>query len=95
VTYTWLNLAFTVLALTVAHFLRGKTNIRIVLLTAVAVLIATAIGDNYIIGSGIVDYDANKIIGLKIWLAPVEDFAYALVAAFLVPVIWNLFEKRK
>lgn len=94
-TYTWLNAIFTVIALTLAHFLKGKTNFRFVLLTAAAVLIATAFGDNYIVGSGIVDYDLTKIIGIKIGHAPIEDFAYGLVAAFIVPVVWNIFGKRK
>ena len=93
--YAILNGAFAIVAIAAAHFLRGKTDLRKVLITAATVLVVTAFGDNFIVGSGIVSYDSNKILGIRIGVAPIEDFAYALVAAFLVPVVWNLLEKRK
>jgi lycopene cyclase domain-containing protein len=60
-----------------------------------ALLAITAVGDSLIVGSGIVAYDPTKILGIMIGFAPVEDFAYAIVAIVLVPVIWNASAKRK
>jgi lycopene cyclase domain-containing protein len=54
----------------------------------------TAVFDNLIIGFGIVDYDESKILGLKILLAPIEDFAYTLAAVLMVPAIWNALRSR-
>jgi hypothetical protein len=42
-----------------------------------------------------VAYDPAKILGIMVGFAPVEDFAYAIVAIVLVPVIWNATAKRK
>lgn len=58
-------------------------------------LVLTAIFDSFIIGAGIVGYDADKILGLYIGLAPVEDFFYAILAVVIVPALWKLFEPKK
>ena len=49
----------------------------------------TAIFDNVIIGTGIVAYDEQLISGIKILYAPIEDFAYTIVALVLVPSVFN------
>ncbi len=94
-TYLWLNAAFTIGALGLAHLLRGKTNLRLVVIAAILMTVISIIGDSFIVSSGIVSYDPTKILGLRIGSAPIEDFAYAVVAAFIVPVLWNLLGKRK
>ncbi len=53
------------------------------------VLVLTAVFDNMIIGFGIVDYDPAKISGLRIGVAPIEDFAYTLAAALIIPALWQ------
>ena len=55
----------------------------------------TAIFDNVIIGLGIVDYDPEKISGLKIGLAPIEDFAYTFAAVLLIPTLWSVLEGKR
>lgn len=52
-------------------------------------LTLTAIFDNVIIGTGIVAYDEELISGIKILYAPIEDFAYTIVALLLVPSVFN------
>lgn len=59
-----------------------------------AMVLLTAIFDNAIIGFGIVDYDATLISGVKIGLAPLEDFAYTLAALLAIPALWHLLERR-
>lgn len=54
----------------------------------------TAIFDNVIIGTGIVDYDDELLLGIKILYAPIEDFAYTIVALVLVPSLFNFFRTK-
>jgi lycopene cyclase domain-containing protein len=58
---------------------------------AAAVLIAlTAVFDNIMIAVGLFTYPSEQISGVKIGLAPIEDFSYALCAAFLIPALFIL-----
>ena len=57
---------------------------------AVVLLVLTAIFDNVMIAVGLFTYPENRLSGLRIGLAPVEDFSYPLCAAFLVPAIYTL-----
>lgn len=57
---------------------------RAIFLATLALLVITAVFDNVIIGIGIVAYDPELISGLKIGLAPIEDFAYSLAAPLLI-----------
>lgn len=61
---------------------------------AVVMLTLTLIFDNVIIGTGIVDYDPEKISGLRLGFAPIEDFAYTLVALVLVPSLFNFLRSK-
>jgi lycopene cyclase domain-containing protein len=57
-------------------------------------LLVTAVFDNMMIGIGLVGYDASKISGTFIGIAPLEDFAYAVAAAVLLPSLWLLLPGR-
>jgi lycopene cyclase domain-containing protein len=57
---------------------------RAIGLATVALLLITAVFDNLIIGLGIVAYDEALISGIKIGLAPIEDFAYSLAAPLII-----------
>lgn len=57
-------------------------------------LLLTTVFDNLIVASGIVAYDENKLLGIKILTVPVEDFAYTIVAVLLVPAIWKAVNKK-
>lgn len=63
--------------------------------TLIVLLILTAIFDSILIGAGVVGYDPQKIIGLHVGLAPVEDFFYAVLAVMIVPALWNLFDTKR
>ena len=52
-------------------------------------LLLTAIFDPLIIYFNIVDYNPEKILGLRLLGAPIEDFFYAVYAACIVPLVWN------
>lgn len=86
----WFLLAVAIYAIRMRKWLRLKPIVWLL----ISMLAMTAVFDNLIIGTGIVAYDESKILGLKIFLAPIEDFAYTLAAAILVPSIWNALRVR-
>lgn len=90
--YLLLNLAFTLLifGLLLATGQLQKLRLKPLLFTLLIVLVATAFFDSLIVQLGLVTYDPTKILGIYIAKAPVEDFAYAVVAVGLVPVLWRL-----
>jgi small toxic polypeptide LdrA/B/C/D len=55
----------------------------------VVVGVLTAIFDNAIIGAGLVAYDESTLSGVMVGLAPIEDFAYTLAGAILIPMVWE------
>jgi len=59
----------------------------------VLLLTLTAIFDNVIIGTGLVAYDDALISGLRIGVAPIEDFAYTVAALVLLPSLWHLLKR--
>ncbi len=97
-TYTLLNLVFlaaVALVALAAVLVRRSPNWRAVGAAAVLLLTLTAIFDNVIIGTGLVDYDEALISGVRIGLAPIEDFAYTVAALVLLPAVWELLPRRR
>jgi lycopene cyclase domain-containing protein len=74
--------------------MRRWINWKVMVPSAVFMLLMTLVFDNLIIGSGIVDYDFSKTSGIRLFLAPIEDFAYTLVALVLVPSLFNFFRSK-
>ena len=62
---------------------------------AAALLVLTAVFDNVMIAAGLFTYPPEHLSGLRIGLAPLEDFAYPLCAAFLVPAALTLLTPRE
>ena len=62
---------------------------------AVVLCVLTAVFDNLMIAAGLFTYPEDLISGVRIGLAPVEDFAYPIAAAFLVPALRALFEPEE
>ena len=86
--YTLLNLMFVVPVVVVLFAYRWLAHWGTLWYTLVALLLMTAVFDNFIVGFGIVAYDPALLSGLFIGFAPVEDFAYTLVASLLIPLSW-------
>lgn len=99
-TYTALNLVFlAVAALVTAGALRAARRRtvptpRALGVTAVVMMTLTAVFDNAIIGAGLVDYDPGRYLGVRLGLAPVEDFAYTLAALALLPALWSALHRE-
>jgi len=87
-TYIFLNLIFlaTLIMFIPKQFKKPPVAWWI---TLGGVLLLTAIFDPLIIYFNIVEYNPEKILGLKLFGAPIEDFFYALYASCVVPLIWN------
>jgi lycopene cyclase domain-containing protein len=93
-TYSLLNAIFLAVAATLAvSVLRGRQWLTVTKVL-LPMLLLTTVFDNLIIASGIVAYDPNNISGIKIGVAPIEDFGYTIAAALLMPTIWFFVEKR-
>jgi len=93
-TYIVLNLVFLVLA-SITALLWLRRNRKHFAIVCLHLVFITALFDSLAIHYGIFSYDHSKIIGTYIFKAPVEDFAYAIGAALLVPSIWHILGKRK
>jgi lycopene cyclase domain-containing protein len=87
-TYLVLNVIVLLAVTIVARWRRFRFGRRWTL-PVIGLLILTLVFDNVIILAGIVTYDPAKILGVYLGKAPVEDFAYAIVASILVPVLWR------
>lgn len=96
-TYAVLSAAFVAVALVVALIAwrrapRGHAGA--LALSAAALVVLTAVFDNVMIATGLFGYADAQISGIRLGLAPVEDFAYPIAAALLLPAIWNLLGAR-
>ncbi len=93
---TYLLLTVTVMALVAiyAFLMRHWMVAKPLVGTAAVMLILTAIFDNVIIATGIVAYDQEKISGIMVGVAPIEDFAYTVLAIVLVPSLFNFFRTK-
>jgi len=65
-----------------------------VAVTLAVLLVLTAVFDNAMIASGLFDYAGHALAGARVGLAPLEDFAYPLGAALLLPALWLLLAGR-
>ena len=77
-----------------AFLMRRWLSLKPLTFAALVMFALTAIFDNVIIGTGIVAYDDDLLLGIKILYAPIEDFAYTAVAVVLVPSLFNLFRTK-
>jgi lycopene cyclase domain-containing protein len=53
-------------------------------------LVLTAVFDTGMIAMDLFRYDPASLIGLRVLLVPIEDFAWPLAAAIALPAIWEL-----
>lgn len=100
-TYLALTLPFLAIALAVslaALLRRPARGIRRHLLATamtMALLIAlTAVFDSVMISAGLFHYSGEHLVGWFIGLAPIEDFAYPIAAALLLPALWWMLTRR-
>ena len=93
--YLGLNAIFLGAVILVGLAVRKQLPWRAIGMATAVLVIATAIFDNVIVGTGIVAYDESLILGVKIGFAPIEDFAYALAAPLLISIAAELTKGSK
>jgi lycopene cyclase domain-containing protein len=98
VTYPLIVLPFVLVTaiVTLATWRRPRFGRRLAAsgIGAAALMALTAVFDNVMIAAGLFTYPAEHLSGMRIGLAPLEDFAYPLCAAFLVPAVFTLLPTR-
>lgn len=96
--YTLLTVPFLMLAavVTVATARRPgfADRMRASAWAAIVLIVLTAIFDNVMIAADLFTYPEHLISGIRIGLAPIEDFSYPLAAAFLVQAVRCLLTPR-
>lgn len=94
-TYWLLNLVFVAAAAVFFALTIKPKRWALWGLALIPMLVLTSVFDNAIIASQIVAYDSSKLSGFMVGLAPIEDFAYTVVAVLLVPTIWWLLNRKR
>jgi lycopene cyclase domain-containing protein len=59
-------------------------------LTAVVLLVLTVVFDSLMIAADLFRYGDGALLGARVWLTPVEDLAWPVVAALALPSVWAL-----
>lgn len=94
-TYLILNLLFLAIVVGVLCYMHILPSKSVFLRTAGILLVLTMMFDPVIIALGIVDYDPELLLGLRLFGAPVEDFFYSILAALLIPAVWKFTAKEQ
>ncbi|MBP2435870.1 lycopene cyclase domain-containing protein [Microbacterium amylolyticum] len=95
-TYALVSAVFVGVAAIAAFFLarRGDRLLRGAALTLLVLLALTIVFDNLMIAAGLFVYADPHLTGIKIGLVPIEDLAYPLAAAILLPALWSRLRSR-
>ena len=62
---------------------------------AVLLLVLTVVFDTLMIAADLYVFDPDRILGVYVWGAPIEDFGYALAASALMPALWTWLGRRR
>ena len=97
-TYPLIVLPFLVVTavVTLATLRRPRFRERMASSGLVALVLVglTLMFDNLMIAVDLFSYTEEHLSGLRLGLAPIEDFAYPVCAAFLVPAVFTLLAPR-
>lgn len=98
-TYVLLSAVFVGIAVVAAVLARiaskQRPSLPAIVATVAALFVLTAVFDTVMIAVGLFSYDETQLAGLFIGLAPVEDFAYPLAGAVLLPALWVALRARR
>jgi lycopene cyclase domain-containing protein len=74
---------------------RGSRLAPAIGITVAVTVLLTAVFDNVMIAAGLFSYNPDALVGVMIGRVPIEDFAYPLAAAILLPSLWILTGERR
>lgn len=93
-TYAILNAVFLlVIGIGLVLFTKRRPQ-KALWYTLIVVLIMTAIFDSIFIILGLFEYNPDIILGLYVWKAPIEDFAYTVASVAMIGLLWEHFESK-
>jgi len=84
-----------IVAACVVPYARRRTHLLAVLATAVALVVLTAVFDSLMIHAGLFAFAADKLSGIAVGLAPVEDLVYAVACALALPAVWVMLRRHR
>ena len=90
-----LNLVVLALVALVTVWTLRRHRAGPLLWTAVVMVVLTLVFDTIMIAVGLYTYAPDKILGIYLVGAPLEDFAYPLAGVVLLPALWTLFGSRR
>lgn len=100
-TYLYVNLAVTGVAIAAAGLAlsrvdprRRRRTLLVSLIAFAVVALLTAVFDTIMIAVGLFTYAEEHLIGWRIGLAPIEDFSYVFVVALLLPALWAFLRRN-
>ena len=63
--------------------------------TAVVLVVLTTVFDSLMIMADLFRYDTGALLGPRVLLVPVEDFAWPVFAVLALPAVWELLGRRR
>jgi small toxic polypeptide LdrA/B/C/D len=93
-TYLTLNILFMVVAILLIGIPKYSSR-RLFAGVIIILFILTLIFDSMLVSFHIISYTQFKIVGLHLGTAPIEDFFYPLLAAIIIPKIWQRIGHKK
>lgn len=92
--YVWIVLVMLVVAGVVLAVARRRVRWSAVAVAVGVLVVLTIVFDNLMIAADLFTYGEGTLLGWYVGLVPVEDLAYAVVAATLLPALWHLVPSR-
>jgi lycopene cyclase domain-containing protein len=87
-TYIILNILFMITVFLALGF-KVVLPIRRYLIVGLSLIIMTAVFDSALVHFDIIAYTHSMISGIRIGYAPIEDFAYPILATLIIPFVWE------
>jgi lycopene cyclase domain-containing protein len=99
VSYAQLNLVFLVVVAVVTVVLTRRAGVgarwwQAVALGIVVLSVLTVIFDSLMIMADLFRYEDDLMVGIVLWLTPVEDLAWPIAAGLLLPALWTWLGRR-
>ncbi|WP_194763684.1 lycopene cyclase domain-containing protein [Microbacterium sp. UFMG61] len=74
---------------------RRRASLAGVGITVTVLVVLTAVFDTLMIATGLFHYSPGHLLGIHIGLAPLEDFAYPIAGAIMLPAVWAALRARR
>lgn len=94
-TYLLLTLVVLGLVLVACSPVLRHLRLRPVAAMGLVLLVLTAVFDSAIVGYGLTVYDHERILGVYVGAAPIEDFGYTIAALLIMPVLWTVLGRTR